>query len=141
MLSKTWLNVIVFFIWQKSDYVNYVGNHHELIIDNSIIVTPEICQKIRLQLACRIKMYLKLFIINNPSSIKYDFLHTMCNSVFPDTRGPFYLHGLTIISANMNNFTLNTVWNGIINPFANFNNCALWPLLLTWFNFNPSMDK
>ena len=33
-------------------------------------------------------------------------------------------------------------WNILDKKYANtMLDDALWPLLLTWFNFNPSMDK
>ena len=29
----------------------------------------------------------------------------------------------------------------VVLPAIQVMNCRQWPLLLTWFNFNPSMDK
>ena len=31
--------------------------------------------------------------------------------------------------------------SSVVYPIRYAQNVALWPLLLTWFNFNPDMDK
>ena len=39
--------------------------------------------------------------------------------------GPFYQHGLTLIPAWINNYTLHDVWDEITYPFLNFNDATV----------------
>ena len=48
----------------------------------------------------------------------------ICTPTFPP-RGPFYKHGLTLISAWMNNHLPCKVWDEIIYPCQNFNGCTV----------------
>ena len=36
---------------------------------------------------------------------------------------------------------MNNGGQGLLDKVLKGDICGLWPLLLTWFNFNPSMDK
>ena len=44
---------------------------------------------------------------------------------FRDTCGPFYQHGLTLISAWISNYVTYKVWDEITYPFLNFNGCTV----------------
>ena len=42
-----------------------------------------------------------------------------------DAKGPFYLHGLTLISAWIRHYTHYNVWDEITYPFLNFNGATV----------------
>ena len=42
-----------------------------------------------------------------------------------DSSGPFYWHGLTLISAWISNYMANKVWDEITYPFLNFNGATV----------------
>ena len=76
----------------------------------------------------------------------------LCQDVFMDSNqwrpsrhrytawDPVYSHGLTLISAEINNHMHNKVWGEIAHSFTNFNGCAteVWGLIN---DFNPHFIK
>ena len=42
---------------------------------------------------------------------------------------------------NTETLELALIWDAMATMWRHYNVWGLWPLLLTWFNFNPSMDK
>ena len=61
----------------------------------------------------------------------------LCNNAFGILSSLF----LSIGDGLVLDIKTNTEIDGLVQEKCNSIANALWPLLLTWFNFNPSMDK
>ena len=55
--------------------------------------------------------------------ITTDVFEIQFNTLY--SRAHFYRHGLTLIPAWISNHTPNIVWDGITQPFLNFNGCTI----------------
>ena len=60
-----------------------------------------------------------------------------------DTRGPFYLHGLTLIPAWTSNYTHYKVWDEFTYLFQNLNGASNFipPLLDMWLFINAGIKE
>ena len=52
-----------------------------------------------------------------------------------------YWYSTVLIQFSQVNHALFLLWSQIGSVINTIDLTLLWPLLLTWFNFNPSMDK